>query len=72
MIRTAALIAVVVAAAGSLAFMFHVSRYQRSLILIVFFTVWVLAPFLALLWAEVRSKYWSPVARYTLTAAASE
>jgi hypothetical protein len=69
-IRGAALIAVASGAVGSLAFMFHVGRQQRSMILIILFTVWVLSPFAALLWADVLSKYWSVVARATLHAAA--
>jgi|SRR5215469_1694834 len=60
----------IVRAAGSVAFMSYMGHHQRSLILTVLFTVWVLSPFAALLWADERSKYWSPVARYTLLAAA--
>ena len=69
-IRRAAVIAVAIGAAGSLGFMFYVGHRQRSIMLIVFFTVWVLSPFAALSWADVLAKSWSLAARATLHAAA--
>ena len=44
-------------AAVSLACMFWVGRHNRSFVLVALFTVWVLSPFLGLLWAR-RFAYW--------------
>ena len=66
LIRGAALIAVASGAAGSLGLMFHVGHRQRSIILMALFTVWVLSPFAALLWADVLAKSWSLAARTSL------
>ena len=66
LIRGAELIAVASGAAGSLGLMFHVGHRQRSIILMALFTVWVLSPFAALLWADVLAKSWSLAARTTL------
>ena len=50
--RGAATIISLVGLAGSLALMFVVGRHQRSPILVVLFTGWVAAPFVALLIAN--------------------
>lgn len=65
-LRGAALIAVLAGAGGSLALMLRVGRRNPSLILLTLFTVWVLSPFLALIWAHVASKRWSGLTRATL------
>ena len=44
-----ALIALLVGAIGSLIFMFNAGHRQNSIILITFFTIWVLSPFVGLL-----------------------
>jgi hypothetical protein len=66
LLHGAALIAAPTGAVGSLALMFHVGHRQRSIILMVLFTAWVLPPFVVLLWADALSKRWSVVTRATL------
>jgi hypothetical protein len=66
LMRGVAMIAIAIGAAGSLGLMFYVGHHQRSIILVVLFTAWVLSPFAALLWADGLSKYWSFAARATL------
>lgn len=65
-LRGAALIAVLAGAAGSFGLMLRVGRRNNSLILLALFTVWVLSPFLALIWAHAASKRWSGLTRATL------
>jgi hypothetical protein len=60
-----ALIATVVGAAGSLGLMFRAGQ-RTPRFLLVLFTIWVLSPFVALLWANMLSKRWSVVIRGTL------
>jgi hypothetical protein len=50
-------------AVGSLGFMFYVGRRQRSVPLVLLFTLWVLSPFAALAWADVMSTQWSAAMR---------
>lgn len=66
LLRRTALIAVPVGALGSLACMFYVGRRQSSIILIILFTGWVLAPFAALFWTAMQAKTWPVVARAAL------
>jgi hypothetical protein len=61
-----ALIIVLGGAAGSLGLMFNAGRNQRSILLIILFTGWVLSPFIGLLVANVISKRWSMSTRATL------
>jgi hypothetical protein len=65
-IRKAALIAVLLGAAGSLGLMLHAGRRNNSRILMVLFAIWVLSPFAALILAHVASKRWSFHARASL------
>ena len=65
-LRVAALIAVVAGAAGSLGLMFRVGARPNSRLLILLFTLWVLAPFVALVLADVISKRSSVRTRATL------
>ena len=65
-LRAVALVAVAAGAVGSLGFMFFVGRHNRSLFLMVLFTVWVLAPFVALAAADRMSTRWSASIRATL------
>jgi hypothetical protein len=65
LLRAAALLAVVAGAAGSVGLMFRARQHPPSFLLFLF-TIWVLAPFVALLWANLVSKRWSVVTRVTL------
>ena len=62
-LRGVALSGVVAGAAGSVAFMLRTGRRNPSRLLIVAFVVWVLAPFVGLLCADIVSKRWSVPAR---------
>jgi hypothetical protein len=65
LLRTLALVAVVAGAAGSVGLMFRASQHPPR-VLLVLFTIWVLSPFVALLWANLISKRWSAVTRAML------
>jgi len=65
LLRAVALITLVVVATGSLGFMFRAGQHTPRLLLILF-TIWVLSPFVALLWANTVSKRWSVVTRAML------
>ena len=65
-VRSAALIGVVAGAVGSLAFMLRVGQRNKSVLLMMMFAVWVLAPFVALAWAHARSTGWAALTRSTL------
>ncbi len=64
-LRAASIIVVAVGAIGSLVFMFRAGRRTPRFLLILF-TIWVLSPFVALLWANTVSKRWSVLTRATL------
>jgi hypothetical protein len=66
LLRAAALTAVVAGALGSVALMFWVGHRNPSRVLLFLFLVWVLAPFVALLLADMVSKRWSVITRLTL------
>jgi hypothetical protein len=61
-----ALIALLVGAVGSVGLMLQAGHRNPSRLLIALFTFWVLAPFVALVWANVVSKRWSLLTRATL------
>jgi hypothetical protein len=65
LLRVAALIVVVAGALGSLGFLLREGR-RTPRFLLVLFVLWVLSPFVALVWANVVSKRWSVVTRATL------
>jgi len=65
-LRAAALIAALTGAAGSIGFMLRAGQHNKSRLLLVLFTVWVLSPFMALVWASVVSKRWSILTRAAL------
>ena len=65
LLRIAAVLILVVGFTGSLVFMFRAGQHTPRLLLILF-TIWVLAPFVALFWANTVSKRWSAVTRATL------
>jgi hypothetical protein len=66
LLRVIALIALQAGAAGSLYIMFDVGRNQKSIVLILLFTGWVLSPFAALFIVSVFSQRWFPHSRKTL------
>lgn len=65
LLRAVALVAAVAGAVGSVGLMFRASQHPPR-VLLVLFTIWVLAPFVALLWANIVSKRWSAATRATL------
>ncbi len=64
-LRAAALIAVVVGAAGSVGLLLRAGQRAPRLLLILM-AIWVLSPFIALVLANVVSKRWSSLTRATL------
>ena len=64
-LRVMAFIASVIGGAGSLIFMFSEGQ-NTPRFLLVLFTIWILSPFAALLWANTVSKRWSTITRGTL------
>lgn len=66
LLRTVALVALVVGAAVSLGFMLRAGRHQKSIVLIVMFAAWVASPFVALALADARWKDWPARMRATL------
>src|SRR3974377_2357147 len=71
-LHTAAIVAVLAGAGGSTALMLCVGHRNPSRILVALFGIWVLSPFMALLFANFVSKRWSVLTRtalYTITLA---
>ncbi len=67
MLRTVALIAAVVGGAGSVTFLLQAgSRNSALILLVVLFSIWVLSPFIVLLWAIFRSTRFPETTRSTL------
>lgn len=64
-LRAAALIAALAGAVGSVGLLLHAGQRSPRLLLALF-AIWVLSPFLALIWADVVSKRWSVPIRVTL------
>ena len=64
-LRTAALIAIVFGAVGSVALLRHAQEHPPPL-LVVLFIIWVVAPFAALAAANIVSTRWSRAAQLTL------
>lgn len=65
-LRAAAMIAVVAGAIGSVGLTLHVGRHNASRTLLSLFVIWVLSPFVALVFASIVSKRWPVLARTTL------
>lgn len=65
-LRSIALCAVLAGAVGSVGFMLHAGSRSPQRLLLVIVAVWVLAPFLVLVFAEMRSKRWSALTRRVL------
>ena len=61
-LRALALVAVVIGAVGAVYFMLRVAHNQRSILLLVLFFGWDVAPFVALAWA-ILSPRWLPAGR---------
>src|SRR5258708_6871606 len=66
-LRVAALIAMLAGAAGSLGLLFHASQRRPPLLMIIF-VIWVLSPFLALVFLDRISQHRSALTRATLYA----
>jgi len=66
LLRTTALISVWAGAGGSFGLMLYAGRNNDYLVLMILFTVWVLAPFIALIFANLAYKRWSVLARTAL------
>jgi len=62
-LRIIALIILLSGAVGSLIFMFNAGRNQRSILLIVLFTAWVLSPFITFFIADMIFKRWLTLTR---------
>jgi hypothetical protein len=66
LLRIIALIVLFVGAIGSLVLLFNSGRDQKSIVLIVLFTGWVLSSFIGLFIADMISKRWLPKTRITI------
>jgi hypothetical protein len=64
-LRAVSLIAVLAGAAGSLGFLLRSGRSTPQSLLVIF-VLWVLFPFMALVWANLVSKRWPVVTQATL------
>jgi len=65
-LRIIALIALFVGAISSLVLMFNAGHNQKSILLILLFTGWVLSPFIGLFIADMISKHWLPKTRLAI------
>lgn len=68
-LRVAALITVLAGAGGSVGLMLRAGRNNNSRILLVLFAIWVLSPFVALIFADLVSRDWpvlTPSTLYTM------
>ena len=66
LLRIIALIVLFAGAIGSVVLMFNAGRDQKSILLIVLFTGWVLSPFIGLFIADMISKNWLSKTRLTI------
>ena len=66
LLHTVAITAVVAGALGSVGLMLWVGHRNPSRVLLVLFVIWDLAPFIALVVADIVSKRWSVLTRATL------
>lgn len=64
-LRMTALIVVVFGAIGSIGLFFHAIKHP-PLVILVLFVVWILAPYVVLIWGTVISKRWTALTRTTL------
>lgn len=68
-LRAVAMTGVVAGAGGSLGLMLRVGHRNPSIILLLLFGIWVLSPFVALVFAGFISKRWPLLTRATLYSA---
>lgn len=61
--RRVARTALAIGAAGSLALMVYAGRHNRSVALVLLFTVWVSSPFVALAVVDRWARRWQPASR---------
>jgi len=66
--QRAAMIGLTIGAVTSLALMLRAGRHQRSVVLVLLFSAWVLSPFLGLVYAHLSSTQWLRSARVVLSA----
>jgi hypothetical protein len=66
LLRAVVLIAVVAGAGGSVALTVYAGRHNNSRMLVALFVIWVLSPFIALVWANLVSKPWPVLTQATL------
>ncbi len=66
LLRKLVLIAVAAGAVGSVGFTLRASLRNLSWLLLPLLTIWVLSPFVALLWANIDSKHWPVPTRAAL------
>jgi uncharacterized membrane protein YhaH (DUF805 family) len=66
LLHTIALVALFVGAISSLVLMFNAGSDQKSILLIVLFTSWVLSPFIGLFIVDIISKRWLPKTHTTI------
>jgi hypothetical protein len=64
-LRSVAVVVAIAGAAGSMAFMFRVGHRAPGFLLVLF-ALWILSPFVALIWANMVSHRWSLVTSATL------
>ena len=65
--RITALVTLLAGAAGSLGYLFRFNQGKQPLLFVTFIG-WVLAPFVALIVADMRARHWAPGVRTTLYA----
>jgi hypothetical protein len=65
-LRTAALIAVSAGAVGSVGLLLRATNRNPSQLLVLLLVLWVVSPFVALMWASIVSTRWSVLTRVTL------
>ncbi len=66
LLRTLALVVMLVGAALSLGLVLYTGRHNHSILLLAIFVVWVLSPFAGLLVASLVSKNWLVPVRVTI------
>jgi hypothetical protein len=59
LLRTTARTILLIGSVGSLYFMFRIGSNQKSILLLGLFTIWVLSPFVGLLFAKRLSRHWT-------------
>ena len=65
LLRAVALTALAIGGIGSLVFMLREGQRTPRLLLVLFI-IWVLSPFVVLVWGNIVSKHWSVLTRATL------